>query len=95
MNKDKIAADLILEISLIVLSLVSICISPIYHTFLFSVPIIFLLLASYYATKFLLPKSDLYQYVASSHLAFFTALLIYQMHGMIEMHFWHLLVQYY
>ena len=44
-------------------------------------------LIAYYSAKFLLPKSDLYQYVLSAILAIFTAQYIYQMHGLFEMHF--------
>lgn len=43
---------------------------------------------AYYATKFLLPKSNAYHYVASAVFAIFAAQYIYQMHGMAEMHFW-------
>jgi signal transduction histidine kinase/DNA-binding response OmpR family regulator len=44
-------------------------------------------LAAYYSTKWLLPHSDLYQYVLSVVLALFMAQYIYQMHGLFEMHF--------
>jgi signal transduction histidine kinase/DNA-binding response OmpR family regulator len=42
---------------------------------------------AYYSTKWLLPRSDLYQYVLSLVLALFMAQFIYQMHGLFEMHF--------
>src|ERR1700760_4761588 len=42
---------------------------------------------AYYSTKWLLPHSDLYQYVLSTVLAVFMAQFIYQMHGLFEMHF--------
>jgi len=45
------------------------------------------LLLAYYSTKLLLPESDLYQYVLSAVLGLFMAQFIYQMHGMLEMHF--------
>jgi PAS domain S-box-containing protein len=44
-------------------------------------------LIAYYSTKYLLPKSTLYQYVLSIVLGIFMAQYIYQMHGMFEMHF--------
>jgi len=45
------------------------------------------LLAIYYSVKIALPKLCLYQYVLSVVLGLFMAQFIYQMHGMIEMHF--------
>ncbi|REA60671.1 hypothetical protein DSL64_14125 [Dyadobacter luteus] len=44
-------------------------------------------LIAYYSTKWLLPSSDLYQYVLSAVLGIFMAQFIYQMHGLFEMHF--------
>jgi len=44
-------------------------------------------LVAYYSTKWLLPYSDLYQYVLSTVLGLFMAQYIYQMHGLFEMHF--------
>jgi signal transduction histidine kinase/CheY-like chemotaxis protein len=43
--------------------------------------------AAYYSIKWILPQSDLYQYVLSMVLALFMAQYIYQMHGLFEMHF--------
>jgi len=45
------------------------------------------LLLAYYSTKWLLPQSNLYQYVLSVCLGLFMAQFIYQMHGLFEMHF--------
>ncbi len=45
-------------------------------------------LAMFYVTKWVLPKSKLYQYVYSFCLSVFMAQFIYQMHGMTEMHFY-------
>ncbi|HRH39227.1 MAG TPA: hypothetical protein PK760_12830, partial [Flavobacteriales bacterium] len=42
---------------------------------------------AYYATKWLLPRSDLYQYVLGAVVGIFMAQFIYQMHGLFEMHF--------
>jgi len=44
-------------------------------------------LLAYYSIKWILPASDLYQYVLSVCLGIFMAQFIYQMHGMFEMHF--------
>ncbi|HVW58376.1 MAG TPA: histidine kinase dimerization/phospho-acceptor domain-containing protein, partial [Puia sp.] len=46
-----------------------------------------LCLLAYYSVKFLLPESDMYQYVLSLVMAIFMAQYIYQMHGLFEMHF--------
>jgi two-component system sensor histidine kinase/response regulator len=44
-------------------------------------------LLAYYSVKYLLPSSNLYQYVLSAVLGVFMAQFIYQMHGLFEMHF--------
>lgn len=44
-------------------------------------------LLAYYSVKKILPDSDLYQYVLSVVLGIFMAQYIYQMHGLLEMHF--------
>ena len=44
-------------------------------------------LLAYYSIKWILPASDLYQYVLSVCLGIFMAQFIYQMHGLFEMHF--------
>lgn len=80
-------ADRIMDIAFAILSLTSLAISPIYDTFSISIPVIGMLLGAYYLAKLHLLDSLLYQYIGSACSALFTALLIYQMHGMIEMHF--------
>ncbi|TAF76002.1 MAG: hypothetical protein EAZ53_04765 [Bacteroidetes bacterium] len=80
-------ADRIMDIAFAILSLTSLAISPIYDTFSISIPVISMLLGAYYLAKLHLLDSLLYQYIGSACSALFTALLIYQMHGMIEMHF--------
>lgn len=44
-------------------------------------------LLAYYSIKWLLPESNLYQYVLSVCMGVFMAQFIYQMHGMFETHF--------
>lgn len=44
-------------------------------------------LITYYAAKYILPNTSLYQYIGSAVTAFFVAQFIYQMHGLFEMHF--------
>ncbi|HEX7845952.1 MAG TPA: PAS domain-containing protein [Chitinophagaceae bacterium] len=58
-----------------------------YETWMIAIGVGGLSLAAYYAAKFFLPASDLYQYVLSAVLGLFMAQYIYQMHGMFEMHF--------
>jgi two-component system sensor histidine kinase/response regulator len=58
-----------------------------YGTWLIGIGLGGLLLVIYYSIKIALPASCLYQYVLSVVLGLFMAQFIYQMHGMIEMHF--------
>ncbi|WP_316822596.1 response regulator [Pedobacter gandavensis] len=58
-----------------------------YDTWLIAVGVGGLSLLAYYSAKYLLPSSDLYQYVLSAVLGIFMAQFIYQMHGLFEMHF--------
>lgn len=85
-NSNK-SADKIIDISFGLLTILSLGLCPVYNTFFFALPVLALVLAMYYITKFTLPNHSLYQYVGSAVFALLTALLIYQMHGMIEMHF--------
>ncbi|HTE32681.1 MAG TPA: response regulator [Chryseolinea sp.] len=58
-----------------------------FDTWLIAVGVGGLSLVAYYSVKWLLPQSDLYQYVLGVVLGVFMAQYIYQMHGMFEMHF--------
>ncbi|OOQ59651.1 hypothetical protein BC343_05670 [Mucilaginibacter pedocola] len=58
-----------------------------YDTWLIAIGVGGICVLAYYSTKFLLPDSDLYQYVLSAVLGIFMAQFIYQMHGLFEMHF--------
>ncbi len=58
-----------------------------YDTYLIAIGVGGLCLAGYFVSKWLLPKSNLYQYVLGAVLAVFAAQFIYQMHGLFEMHF--------
>lgn len=58
-----------------------------YDTWLIAIGVGSLSLIAYYSAKYILPGSELYQYVLSTVLAIFMAQYIYQMHGMFEMHF--------
>ena len=58
-----------------------------YGTWLIAIGVGGICLLAYYSVKFLLPDSDLYQYVLSTIFGVFMAQYIYQMHGLFEMHF--------
>ncbi|WP_165304975.1 response regulator [Pedobacter sp. SYP-B3415] len=58
-----------------------------YDTWILALSVSTLCLLAYYAVKWLLPESTLYQYVLSAVMGVFLAQYIYQMHGMFEMHF--------
>ena len=58
-----------------------------YGTWLIAIGVGGISLIAYYSVKLLLRKSTLYQYVLSTVFGIFTAQFIYQMRGMIEMHF--------
>jgi len=64
-----------------------IAMAPWYGTWLVGIGVGGTLLVAYYAVRYLLPGSRIYQYVLSAVLGVFVAQFIYQMHGMFEMHF--------
>ncbi|MCZ8353767.1 MAG: GAF domain-containing protein [Cyclobacteriaceae bacterium] len=77
----------IMSIALWIYFAVGILLAFYYDTFLLAISIGSLCLVAFYASKTLLPKSNLYQYVLAVIFGIFSALYIYQMHGMFEMHF--------
>jgi methyl-accepting chemotaxis protein len=80
-------SDVIMRRALVTLFLFGLFLATFYDTYTISVVVGGLSLLTYFGTKALLPKHNLYQYVASGLLAVFTAQFIYQMHGLFEMHF--------
>lgn len=68
-------------------------ISFVYDTYLIAITVGSLTLFMYFSTLKLAPDKLWYQYVGSLSLGVFMAQFIYQMHGMLEMHFSHLLDQ--
>ncbi len=80
-------SDRITDFCLIGFFVFGIAIAFFYQTFWIAFWVGGLNLLAYYSTKFLLKEYRLYQYVLSCIYAFFTAQFIYQMHGMLEMHF--------
>jgi methyl-accepting chemotaxis protein len=62
-------------------------IAPFYDTYALALGVGGLCVLAYFMTKMLLPQGTLHHYVMSSILAIFSALFIYQMHGLFEMHF--------
>ena len=80
-------SDVIMGRGLVVLFCFGLFLATFYNTYILAILVGGLSLLAYFVTKSLLPKSTLYQYVASALLAVFTAQFIYQMHGLFEMHF--------
>jgi two-component system sensor histidine kinase/response regulator len=67
--------------------IIGLILAAFYDTWLIAIGSGGLCLAAYYSTKWILPDSDLYQYVLGVILGIFMAQYIYQMHGLFEMHF--------
>lgn len=80
-------ADTLINYFLISYFLTGLFFAIAYDTWVIAVGVGSLNLLAYYLMKFLLPESNLYQYVLSLILGIFMAQFIYQMHGLFEMHF--------
>jgi two-component system sensor histidine kinase/response regulator len=80
-------SDRLMNYFLISFFIVGLLIARYYDTWGIAIGVGGLSLVAYYSVKWLLPNSDLYQYVLSVVLAVFMAQYIYQMHGLFEMHF--------
>jgi len=80
-------SDRLINYFLIGLFITGFLFAPYYNTWNIAFQVGGLSLLAYYSVKYLLPRSDLYQYVLSSVLGIFMAQYIYQMHGLFEMHF--------
>lgn len=93
LNKKIIFADIIKKgdkitaTALIVYFFFGLIISYFYSTTMFALAVGGLLIAGFFALKFILPQYGIYRYYASAAYAIFMAQFIYQMHGMFEMHF--------
>ncbi|MCE2734164.1 MAG: hypothetical protein ACOVOF_10565 [Chryseotalea sp.] len=82
-----VRANRIMGIALFIYFLVGILFAFYYDTYWLAIGVGALCLIAYYSTKILLPNSKLYQYILAVIFGIFSALYIYQMHGMFEMHF--------
>lgn len=80
-------SDRLMDYFLIGYVVIGLVLSAYYDTWVMALCITGLCLTAYYSVKYLLPKSNMYQYVLSGILGVFMAQFIYQMHGMFEMHF--------
>ena len=80
-------SDNLMNYFLIGFFLVGLLLAGYYDTWGIAIGVGGLSLVAYYSVKYLLPGSDLYQYVLSAVLALFMAQYIYQLHGLFEMHF--------
>ena len=80
-------SDVIMKYAMYAYFVFGLFLAGFYNTFSIAFGVGGLCVAIYFFTKSILPKSNLYQYVASAVLAVFAAQFIYQMHGLFEMHF--------
>ncbi|MFD1257063.1 response regulator [Mucilaginibacter terrae] len=80
-------SDRLMDYFLIGYVITGLVLSAYYDTWIMALCVTGLCLTAYYTVKYLLPRSNMYQYVLSGVLGIFMALFIYQMHGMFEMHF--------
>jgi signal transduction histidine kinase len=83
----KLKSDKLMNYFLIAFFMGGLMLAFFYETWLVALGVGGLSLLAYYSAKWALPKSNLYQYVASAVLGIFMAQYIYQMHGLFEMHF--------
>jgi len=83
----KTRSDKLINYFLIAFFIAGLGLATFYDTYAIAIGVGGLALLAYYSTKWLLPASNLYQYVLSVCLGIFMAQFIYQMHGMFEMHF--------
>ncbi len=81
-------SDKIVDAAMLAYFLNGLFLSFFYDTWLIGLGVGSLCLLAYFGSRFILPKSKLYHYVAATVFAVFMAQFIYQMHGMFEMHFW-------
>ena len=86
-NEVKRRSDKLMNYFLISLFIVGFLFAGYYDTWGIALGVGGLLVVAYYSAKWLLPDSNLYQYVLSAVLSLFMAQYIYQMHGLFEMHF--------
>lgn len=80
-------SDRIMGIAIILYFVFGLFLSVFYNTLSLAILVGGICLALYFLTRWILPKTRLYQYVMSAVFAIFSAQFIYQMHGMFEMHF--------
>jgi two-component system sensor histidine kinase/response regulator len=80
-------SDKLINYFLISYFIIGLSLAGFYNTYAIAIGTGGISLLAYYSTKWMLPASDLYQYVLSVCLGIFMAQFIYQMHGMFEMHF--------
>ena len=80
-------SDKLINYFLIAFFLIGLGLAGFYDTYGIAIATGGISLLAYYSIKWILPASDLYQYVLSVCLGIFMAQFIYQMHGMFEMHF--------
>ncbi|HYF31727.1 MAG TPA: sensor histidine kinase [Chitinophagaceae bacterium] len=83
----KLASDRVINYFLAAYFFAGLLLALFYDTWSVAIGVGSLSLLAYYAAKWIMPDSNVYQYVLSAVLGIFMAQYIYQMHGMFEMHF--------
>lgn len=85
--QDKLASDRVINYFLASYFVAGLLLALFYDTWSVAIGVGSLSLLAYYSAKWIMPNSNVYQYVLSAVLGIFMAQYIYQMHGMFEMHF--------
>jgi signal transduction histidine kinase len=86
-RQTKLRSDMLMNYFLLGYFIGGLIFAYFYDTWAVAIGVGGLSLVAYYGVKYLLPESNLYQYVCSAVFATFMAQYIYQMHGLFEMHF--------
>ncbi|MDB5281937.1 MAG: arcB 3, partial [Bacteroidota bacterium] len=87
LQETKVKSDRTMNYFLVVFFVAGLLLAFFYDTWNVAIGVGGLSLLAYYSARYVLPESNLYQYVLSAILGVFMAQYIYQMHGLFEMHF--------
>ncbi len=83
----KVKSDRLMNYFLFSFYIAGLALAPFYDTWNVALGIGTMSLLAYYSAKYILPDSNLYQYILGAVFGVFMAQYIYQMHGLFEMHF--------
>src|SRR5437868_12378093 len=84
-QQTKLKSDRLMNYFLIGYFIGGLVLAYFYDTWMVAIGVGGLSLLGYYSVKYLLPESNMYQYVLSVVYSVFMAQYIYQMHGLFEM----------